>query len=206
MTLGGLDTLATLCGGVQKAYTEETATATATASTPTNDTQSLAASAQSTTSTTPLAAPRNSPDVSVKSGDVCQQPQSFPPSTKADSSMQQWQALATAAAFGSFPNQAAFASMFQSGTPSPAAIQAPPIDPNTYMQQFAYYQYLAAVQAQQIAVQNTHNTVLQPPSQATGHGAISTFAVESNSSTPLMYHGHPLATHQIVPGECSSNH
>lgn len=197
MKQGGLDTLAALCGGASKAYTDEREDVNASA--PANQTGSLGQAPAPSIQPYTL-----SPTETVAPGQPIVPVQSAPAVTSVpmDPSMQQWQTLATAAAaYGSVPNPAAFASFFQAAAQTPAPFQQPPastVDPNLYMQQFAYYQYLAAAQAQQMASQNGQQMVVavQGAPHASTSVAQPAFSVDPKVGTPYIYVGHQGPTHQ----------
>ena len=207
MENGGLDTLAALCGGASKAYTDEEENEKA--ATTADQTLSASSSGIATPPAAfPLVTPRAATQGAGQPATTPQEAQSVPVVVQMDPSMQQWQALATAAAFGNFPNPAAssaFASIFQAAAQNPTVIQqspAPTVDANAYMQQFAYYQYLAAAQAQHLATQNSQQSVAKPPPQFPSPGHQATFAVESKAVPPYACEGHPVATrHGIFSGE-----
>lgn len=207
MKQGGLDTLAALCGGASKAYTEE------------REDENAAALSNQTGSSGPAPAPSiqpfsPSPTETVSPGQSIVTVQNAAPVTSAgpmDPSMQQWQSLATAAAaYGSVPNPASFASFFQAAAQNPASFQQPPastVDPNLYMQQFAYYQYLAAAQAQQMASQNGQQMVVtvQGPTHSPASVAQPAFSIDPKVAAPYIYVGHQGPAHQASSGELFNN-
>ena len=206
MKQGGLDTLAALCGGASKAFTDGATNATGQA--PSNQ---AAASSSSGPAPIPSGPPSIAPlTVPIASGQqvgtseiVQSAPQTAPPQTAPmDPSVQQWQNIASAASYGSVPNPAAtaaFASIIQAATQNHAVFPqhiAPTVDPNVYMQQIAYYQYLAAAQAQQMAAQGQ----TQAPNPAPV--AQPAFAVDPNAATPFALAGRPAAAQfHVTSGE-----
>lgn len=207
MENGGLDTLAALCGGASKAYTDEKENER---EAPTANQTCLMSSSGTTTAppSTSSVAPRTLTQSPGQPAAMPQETQAAAVAVQVDPSIQQWQALATASAFGGFPNpaaSAALASIFKAAAQNQTVIQqssSPAVDPNTYMQQFAYYQYLAAAQAQHMAAQNSQQIVTQQPSQSPSPGHQQIFAVESNAAAPYAYEGHAVASrHTIVTGE-----
>jgi hypothetical protein len=207
MENGGLDTLAALCGGASKAYTDETENEK---EAPTANQTCLMSSSRPATAPPSLssAGPRTVNQIPGQPATMPQDAQAATVAVQMDPSIQQWQALATASAFGGFPNpaaSAALASIFKAAAQTQTVIQqssSPTVDPNTYMQQFAYYQYLAAAQAQHMAAQNSQQIVTQQPPQSPAPGRQQLFAVESNAVAPYVYEGHPVAPrHTLVSGE-----
>jgi hypothetical protein len=232
MKQGGLDTLAALCGGASKAYTEE------------REDEKFTPTYQ-TGASGPAPAPSNQPYIASRTDtgphgqSIVQPAPPVAPTGPMDPSMQQWQSLATAAAaYGSVPNPAAFASLLQAAAQNPAAFQQSPastVDPNLYIQQFAYYQYLAAAQAQQMASQNSQQmasqnaqqmasqnsqqmvsqnsqqmvVAVQGPTHPTTQVVQPAFTIDPNLATPYIYVGHQCpAHHQASSGELqfTANH
>lgn len=212
----GLDTLAALCGGASKARMEENKSNTA-------PVQKNEVKPAVTVAPTPPPAPATQSVVAPvvqRSVVPASQPVSAPlhPPQQQPVTMdaQQWQALANAAAYGG-GNQAAasaaMASILQAATQNPSAFSQPAADPNAVnaMQQVAYYQYLAAAQAQaqmqaHFAGQQQQQTAngsqgTSPPGTSPGSNVQPTFAMDPNAGAQFGFVAHPAANHfQMAPG------
>lgn len=153
MKQGGLDTLAALCGGATKARTDEARQPMSTnaAYESKTDTQIAAPTSTPRIAATPIATAQQA-QATTSSSNVMQAQAPVAPS-QLNSTLQQWQALASASTYTSVPSPAAttaaMASIIQAAVQNPVTFPQP-TDPNSFnaMQQMAYYQYIAAAQAQ----------------------------------------------------------
>jgi hypothetical protein len=211
----GLDTLAALCGGASQARMEEKKCNSV--PTPMNEAK-IAVTVTPTPATQSVVAP-----VMQRLADPAAQPVSTPlhPPQQQPVAMdaQQWQALANAAAYGGGNQAAASAAMAQilqaAATQNPSAFSQATADPNAVnaMQQVAYYQYLAAAQAQaqmqaHFAGQHQGANVSQGQSQpgtSPGPNGQPTFSMDPNAAATFGFVGHPAAHHfQMAPGTFTS--
>lgn len=161
MEKGGLDTLAALCGGASKAQTdngEKSSISNKNISEQKQD-SGLEADGKETNQTiasapTPVVA---STSIQPSQASTTATANTVPAASTAipnpiNSTLQQWQAIAPPAQYA-VPNHAAataaMASILQAAVQNPVRV-AQPADPNSLnaLQQIAYYQYMAAAQAQ----------------------------------------------------------
>mmetsp|Transcript_43009 Transcript_43009/g.48828 ORF Transcript_43009/g.48828 Transcript_43009/m.48828 type:complete len:579 (-) Transcript_43009:22-1758(-) len=153
MKQGGLDTLAALCGGATKARTNDSRQPTPTTliSEQAAEIHMVSQTSGSRLSATPItpSQPAHTPLTTVN---VMQAQTPMVP-TQLNSTLQQWQAFASATPYANVPSPAAttaaMASIIQAAVQNPVTFSQP-TDPNSFnaMQQIAYYQYIAAAQAQ----------------------------------------------------------
>jgi hypothetical protein len=158
MKQGGLDTLADLCGGASKAIENDKENENMAS----NEVISAQTVQENSSPTYSSATSTESTVDNHQKGIQSQRVTNSSTSTATnDQQTQQWQApTASSAAFCQNPASSLASSIFQAAVQNPGMFQqvtANPVDPSLYMQQFAYYQFIAAAQAQQIAIQQQQN-------------------------------------------------
>jgi hypothetical protein len=207
MKQGGLDTLADLCGGASKAIENDKANE--------NLTSIEAMSAQTEPETlSPKYSTATSTESTVENLQKSPQAQriaiSNTSTTTNEQPTHQFPAPNTPST-GFCQNHASSlaSSIFQAAVQNPGIFQqvpATPVDPSIYMQQFAYYQFIAAAQAQQLAIQQQQNAS-QISSQTSSNISVPNshplFSVDPNGATNgihagYVYGGPPITGQHVV--------